>query len=247
MEPTDSQVIPQKQNPFIVPFSIVVAGLLIGAGIYMSGKNPESGRVAGNIENTDTIEEIAVNPVNAKDHILGNPNADVVIIEFSDTECPFCKTFHQTMKRIMNDYGKDGRVAWVYRHFPIDGLHKFARNEAHATECVAELGGNTKFWEFIDLIFAKTSSSDGLPPENLPKMAEEIGIDRKKFDECQTSNKYANIIIQDEQDAQRSGGRGTPHSVLVTRTGEKVAIKGAQPYDVMKSVIDAALSTMPAR
>jgi protein-disulfide isomerase len=200
--------------------------------------------VAGNVQDSKTIEEIAVNPVTADDHILGNPNADVIIIEFSDTECPFCKVFHQTMKRIMNDYGKDGRVAWVYRHFPIDGLHKLARSQAHATECVAELGGNEKFWEFTDLIYARTQSNDGLPLSELPKMAGEIGINVDKFNECQNSNKYANIIIQDEQDAQRSGGRGTPHSILITKTGEKIAIKGAQPYDVIKSIVDAALNSV---
>ena len=68
----------------------------------------------------------AVRPVNGEDHILGNPDAPVKLIEFSDFECPFCKRFHPTMKRLMDEYGEDGRVAWVYRHFPLDAIHSKA-------------------------------------------------------------------------------------------------------------------------
>src|SRR3546814_2871400 len=66
---------------------------------------------------------------------MGSPDASVKVIEFSDFECPFCKGFHRTMGQVMEEYGQDGKVAWVYRHFPIDSIHSKARKEAQASEC----------------------------------------------------------------------------------------------------------------
>jgi protein-disulfide isomerase len=89
-------------------------------------------------------------PVTAADHIRGDINAPVKIVEFSDIDCPFCKRFHSTMQEVMKTYGDSGKVAWVYRHFPLTQLHPDAANKAEASECVAELGGNDKFWAFVD-------------------------------------------------------------------------------------------------
>ena len=239
MEPT---LTPQpKNNPWIVPFSIIVAGALVGAGVYFSGTNPK--QIAGGEQTKQgSIETINLRPVSGDEHILGNPNAPVVIVEYSDTECPFCKQFHETMKRVMSEYGKDGKVAWVYRHMPIDGLHKKARKEAEASECARELGGNAKFWEYIDQIYARTNSNDSLDPAELPKIAKDIKLDQKKFNECLDSGRTAKIVSADVLDGTNAGVRGTPQSVLLTRSGEKVSIKGAQPFDVLKAVIDAALA-----
>lgn len=114
--------------------------------------------------------------INDGDHVLGNPNALVTIIEFSDTECPFCKKFHETMRKIIDEYGKDGKVKWVYRHFPLDQIHSKSRKEAEATECATEQGGNEKFWEFINKIYEITPSNNGLDPAELPKIAKSIGL-----------------------------------------------------------------------
>lgn len=228
----------EKQNPLIIPFSIIVAGALIGAGIYFSSKNPSSNK---QLTKSASVESITIEPITEQDHILGNPNASVFIVEFSDTECPFCKAFHTTMKRIMDEYGKDGKVAWVYRQFPIEALHPKAGKEAEATECVAELGGNTKFWQYLDKIFETTQSNDSLDPAQLPKLAVSVGIDEKKFNDCLSSGKYRAKVLNYIQDAVRSGAKGTPSSVLVTKNGDKALIEGAQPYEVLKSVIDASL------
>ena len=124
----------------------------------------------------------AVKPVNVKDHILGRADAQVKIVEFSDLECPFCKRVHPTLKRIMEEYGESGKVAWIYRHFPLDTLHKKARKEAQATECANELGGNKAFWAYTDKLFEITPSNDRLDLSLLPKIAEDIGVDRAAFE-----------------------------------------------------------------
>src|SRR3546814_15691189 len=93
---------------------------------------------------------------------MGSPDASVKVIEFSDFECPFCKGFHRTMGQVMEAYGQDGKVAWVYRHFPIDSIHSKARKEAQASECAAELGGNDAFWAYAETPFDVTPSNDRL-------------------------------------------------------------------------------------
>jgi protein-disulfide isomerase len=157
-----------KHNPWIIPVAIVLSGALVGSGIYMSKKNDTD--AVGNTQTAKTvIGDINISPVGPSDHILGNPNAPVKIVEYTDTECPFCEAFHETMQLVMGDYGKRGEVAWVVRHFPIDQLHKRAHKEAIATECANTLGGPSKFWEYLDTIFSRTQSNDTLDIAKLPR------------------------------------------------------------------------------
>jgi len=187
----------------------------------------------------------SVRPVNGEDHILGSPDAPVKLIEFSDFECPFCKRFHQVMKRIMDEYGEDGRVAWVYRHFPLDSIHSKARKEAQATECANELGGNNAFWAYSDALFEATPSNDRMDLALLPQIAEQIGLDKAKFEACLGGDlrggKYAAHIEADNQDAIASGGTGTPYSLVIAPNGKIFPVNGAQPYRAVKSIIDLAL------
>lgn len=187
----------------------------------------------------------AVKPIDGEDHILGNPDAPVKLVEFSDFECPFCKRFHVTMKRLMDEYGRDGNVAWVYRHFPIDSNHSKARKEAQAAECAGELGGNEAFWAYADRLFEVTPSNDRLDLTLLPRIAQDVGLDRAKFEVClegdSRGGKYAAHIEEDFQDASISGGNGTPYTVVIGPNGQSFPINGAQPYVAVKSIIDLAL------
>lgn len=230
---------PQNQS-LAVPVAIVIAGALIGFAIYMSGR-PVSAPVAAD-PSVPTATEVKMKPVSANDHIVGSPNADIIIVEYSDTGCPFCKRFHETLKQVMNTYGKEGKVAWVYRHFPIDSLHKNARKEAEATECAAELGGNSAFWKYIDRLYEITPSGDGLNPNQLPVIAEYAGLDRKAFESCLSSGRHAATVQAQYEDGLSAGARGTPYSVLVTKD-EKIPItQGALPYESLKTILDSILN-----
>ena len=179
----------EQKNNFIIPASIIIAGFLIAAGIYFAdkGKNSPATQNAPTVASTN----INVNPVSNKDHILGDPNAPIAIVEFSDTECPYCKMFETTMNTIMDTYGKAGQVAWVYRYFPLDALHSKSRNEAEAVECSNTLGGNTVFWKYLDEVYTTTNSNNSLDPAELPVIAKDVGLDVTKFNACLASNKYA--------------------------------------------------------
>lgn len=94
--------------------------------------------------------QVTLPPISANDHVLGNTNAPITIIEYSDLECPFCARFHTTQQTIMKEY--EGKIKWVHRHFPLD-FHPDAKPYAYAAECAAEIGGNDTFWKMIDYIF----------------------------------------------------------------------------------------------
>jgi protein-disulfide isomerase len=224
-----------QENKHLLPIAVVVAGALIAGAIYFGGSSPSGTETRGN-QNTDTVE---IEDVSSKDHIIGSPDAKVVIIEYSDTECPFCKIFHSTVSQVMDEY-KGQSVAWVYRHFPIEELHTRAPKEAEATECAAEQGGNNAFWSYLNKIFATTSSNDTLDPQELPRIAESIGLNVSAFNQCLESNKYADKIKKDVEAAYNAGAQGTPYTVVVSGK-KKSIIVGAQDYNTVKSVIDPLL------
>lgn len=230
-----------KSN-YSTPIAIVLAGLMIAGAMYFG----DSRKVVESLEQQKLpTQQVAsldqVRPISNEDHIRGNPNAEVVVVEYSDTECPFCGRFHDTMKQIMNEYGKDGKVAWVYRHSPIDQLHSKARTESVALECAGELGGNDKFWEYTDRLYKVTPANNGLDLAELPKIAEYVGLDAAKFNTCLTSGKYDAKIEGDMQNARATGGGGTPWSVVLTKKGEKSSLNGAYPYEAVKEIIDNLL------
>lgn len=225
-----------------VPIAIIIAGAIMGGALYYSNLKAKEHRAV--IETVQKVQEGSsgkMRPVTSEDHILGNPNAEIIIVEYSDTECPFCKQFHTTLRRVMDEYGKDGKVAWVYRHFPIDSLHSRARKEAEATECANELGGQAKFWEYINMLYDTTTSNNTLDPAELPKIAKKVGLDTAKFNSCLSSGKYADKVEKDYQDAIEVGGQGTPTSILITKDGTKTLLEGAQPYSYIKNILDAVL------
>lgn len=178
-------------------------------------------------------------PVTLRDHIRGNPEAPVKIVEFGDTECPLCKRFHPTLQRIVAEY--PGKVAWVFRHYPIDEIHPKARKEAEATECAAELGGNDKFWAYLDRLYEITPSNDRLDPAELPRIAAHVSLDRARFESCLQSGKHAQRVEEDVADALVAGATGTPYTVVIAPSGRLFAILGAQPYATVKLVVDIAL------
>ena len=224
---------------FAVPIAILIAGSLMAGALYIS--NIKSNSSAKNTTNTETSLG-KIRKITSNDHILGNPNAKLLIVEYSDTECPYCKMFHNTMHKIVSEYGSNGDVAWVYRHFPIDQLHPKSRKEAEATECANEIGGPAKFWEYINMVYEKTPANDGLDPAQLPIFARAIGINVDTFNSCLSSSKYAKKVEADYEDGIATGGVGTPHTILVSQDGTQTPLEGAYPYSQLKTIINTALN-----
>jgi len=238
MEGTNNTSVQQTAaNNFAIPFAIIVAGLAIAAAVYFGDNKKGVAAVAQGAPN----QEVTLDPVTNADHILGNPSAKVTIVEYSDTECPFCKVFHETMNRVMNEYGNGGQVAWVYRQFPIAGLHPKAHKESEATECANKLGGNTKFWEYLNKLIEITPSNNGLDAAKLPEIAKEVGLDVDAFNTCLTNGEMTKIVDAGIASAAKAGAQGTPYSLVVV--GGKIVgeINGAQSYETVKAQIDGLL------
>jgi protein-disulfide isomerase len=134
-----------------------------------------------------------------------------------------------------------GKVRWVYRHYPLDMLHKKARNEALASECAAAQLGNDGFWKFIDEVFKITPANDGLDPVKLPEIAEQIGADRAKFEACMTDGALLSKVQEDSADGNAVGIQGTPFVLILAPDGKQYAIPGALSYSAVSGVIDELL------
>jgi protein-disulfide isomerase len=184
-----------------------------------------------------------VRRVNAeRDHIFGNPDAVISIIEYSDFECPYCQAFHTTPKELVELYGD--RVNWVYRHYPLPFHNPVAQDAAEASECVTELGGNEAFWYFTDALYARGPVGDETQ-SRVDKMTlvQELDLDEEAFAECLDSNRYQARVEEDLREGAQIGINGTPGTVILNReSGEVRLISGAQPPRVLAAAIEEIIN-----
>lgn len=223
------------KSQYVLPITIVVAGALIAGAVFWVGKSNTTPNTNGTTSNARAYDP-------SVDHILGNPNAQVKVVEYADLECPFCKTFHTTMHQIMDFYGSSGKVAWVYRPFPLAQLHSKAPKEAEAAECAADQGGDTAFYKYIDAVYEIAPGENNLDLAQLPILAGKIGLNIDTFNQCLNSGKFTKKVADSYTEAIKAGGQGTPF-VLIMVGEEAVVLQGAQPYDSMRAAIDAVLGT----
>jgi len=231
-----------KQNSMAIPIAIVIGFGLIAGAIYFSGTGGKVMPAAPTPPGQETVQTNTgvMRPVDENDHILGNPNAPIMIVEYSDYDCPFCKNFHETMNQIMKNYGTDGKVAWVYRHFPLEQLHPSAPYIAQASECVAELGGNDAFWKFSDLVFGERGINERTNTTRLNEFAVSSGVSGNAFESCMTSAHTKQFVEEDFADGVSAGAKGTPHT-LVLVAGQRIVISGAQPYASVSQLLDTII------
>ncbi len=231
-----------QSNPFIIPGAILIGFGLIAAAIYFSGGGTTLAPTANQplAAAPEAVTE-AIRAVDENDHIRGNPNAPIVIVEYSDFDCPFCKNFHETMNSILTDYGATGQVAWVYRQFPIEQLHPNAPKIALASECVASIGGNDAFWKFSDLVFGERGVNEPTNMTQIANYAEQSGANKAEFEACLASDEMQSLVEEDFNDGVAAGIQGTPHSIVLVG-GQQGTISGAQPYEAVKQIVETLLS-----
>lgn len=217
----------------------------IEAGIkdYEAGKaqaqvdaRAEQQRLAS--EKAKNVRRVSAN----RDHIFGNSDAEVSLIEYSDFECPYCKRYHLTPKAAVEAYG--GRVNWVYRHFPLNFHNPGAQKQAEASECAGELGGNDSFWAYTDAIYERTKSNGkGFPLEGLVPLAEQLGLASEAFEDCLSSGKHAGRVREDLEEGASIGIAGTPGTIVLNnKTGNVRKVNGALPLARLKKEIDLLLN-----
>lgn len=181
----------------------------------------------------------ALVPVSDDDYIRGDKDATVVLVEYSDLECPFCARFHPTMQQVMDEYGDD--VAWVYRHYPLS-FHPNAQKAAEGAECVAAQLGNDGFWKYADALFEKNTTNGGtLTPANIGEAAAEAGANASTFQTCLDSGEMASVVSTEMAEGTTAGVNGTPGTFVVVDGVAVDFIGGALPIESVKSYVDKYL------
>ena len=246
-QPIQSSLANKTNVIFVV--LLAVAAFLLGSlwteVRYLKKTNSEKGSpTANNPSLANPPSAVAyedVKPISREDHIRDSRNAQILLVEYSDLECPFCKEFHPVILQAIKDY--QGQFALVFRHFPLDLKHPKARKEAEATECAGELGGEKGFWNMVDKIFEVTPSNNGLNLDDLPKLAGQIGLNQQSFKNCLDSGKFVKKVEDDYQSGIKAKVTGTPGDILInTKTKKIVTLPGYVSLEQLKQAIDSLLA-----
>lgn len=241
---------PTTSSPAI-PLAIIVGFAFIAIAVYFgSGREAAAPRTTETTNETvavDELENSTIRPVDETDYIYGNPNAPIMIVEYSDYECPFCKQFHQTMNQVMDQYGVSGRVAWTYRQFPIPQLHPNATEISEAALCVGDVAEpenkNQAFWEFSDIVFSERGLREYTNMTRLDTYAERAGVDVAAFRACRESDRMQPVLEAEMRDAFNAGIRSTPYSVIMFGN-ETDVIDSAADFSTMNRIIQALLDQL---
>ena len=212
-----------------------IFGVLFVVSLFTNGFGiGDSGSTGAVVAPSAQIPSAPTGPVDVKyDNaaVKGEENAEIVIVEFSDFQCPFCERFYtETLPQIEENYIKTGKAKLAYRHLPLVNLHPQAFKAAEASECANEQG---KFWEYHDKIFENQAL---LSDTIFSTWAGELGLDIEKFDECLSSGKYQDKVSKDMSDADSYGASGTPTFFVNGRI-----LVGAQPFSAFQQAIEVEL------
>lgn len=221
-----------KKYPLQTLIVVALGSLFVGfiAGMWIGGQTPTQAPVAADespsLNGAITRYEVSQDD----DPALGPVDAPVVIIEFSDYQCPYCKRWHdEVFGRLLSEYGDV--VRFVYRDFPLGSIHPFAAGAAEAANCAGE---QDAYWEYHNALFSDTY---GMDRDALLQYANDLGLDAAAFRECLDSRRYRDEVQADYEAALQLGINSTPTFFINGRP-----VIGAQPYEVFARIIEEELA-----
>ena len=219
--------------------SIIIAGVIIAGAIIFANQHPAAAPAAAAAAAPGAAATANVPGPSAADHIIGSPTAPIVLVEYSDFQCPYCQMIYPSIKQIVD--GSNGSIAWVMREFPLYQIHPNAMPAANAAECIAAQLGSTGFWKFADDDFANQAN---IGTAFFTAEAQKLGVNMTLYNSCVSNSTYLSKIEQETKDAEASGGNGTPYTVVInTKTGKQYPISGALPVAQIQAVIKQAQSS----
>lgn len=227
---------------------LILAGILMGASyifgsmrqeIKMLRETVSNNVIPANPGNEDvnaipviTYEDVA--PIDDEDHIYGNKDAKLALVEYSDFECPYCKTFHPTAKQIVDE--SNGEIKWIYRHLPLRGIHPNALISAVGSECVSNMLGEDAFWTYSTALMG----AESLNKQVIIDEAIALGADETEFTSCLEDTSIVSSIEAGEAEAQTTGIRGTPGNILINLDkGTAQILPGAIPLANLKEAFES--------
>ncbi len=251
------------KNTTILPASLILSSIILATSIIyhsntLSGKNISLDSFKKSPTSDVNVVEPGAQPSDPTqdskgvtsvddDPVLGDNDAPVTIVEFSDYECPFCKRhFDQTLPQIISTYIDTGKVKLVFRDLPLSFHDPMATKEAVAANCAREQGGDEKYFEFHDEIFKRTiSNGNGLDDAKIQTIANDLGLNKSNFDTCLSNPAMEEEVKEDFTDAGQAGASGTPTFIIgkSTSNGEVTGdlVVGAQPFATFQAIIDPLL------
>lgn len=234
-----------KEDPWKMA-TLLLAGLFIGIvvtqGYHLVESRVSDGDTKMIVDQRDqdqTVKPVVEQIVDVDiddDPILGDSDAPVTIVEFSDFQCPYCQRFYQnTMPQLISEYVDTGKVKIVYRDFPL-GAHPQAPAAAQASECADD---QDSYWDMHDMLFAKMSEWSGSPTaiDSFKAYASDLGLNTAKFNDCLDTEQYATEITDDLNAGRQAGVSGTPTFFI---NGRKLV--GAQPFSAFQTIIEEELA-----
>jgi protein-disulfide isomerase len=237
--------------------TVIIGSVLISGAILYDKLNYTNESIIGE-DNQRQVVEQQDQPKNQNkpslakvsiddDAVLGNENAVLTMIEFSDFQCPYCRKFAiDTLPQIKKEYINTGKVKFVYRDFPLS-FHPGAQPAGEGAECAKEQG---KFQEMHDKIFDEQQKQGQgtvqFGVDEIKKWASQIGLSVSKFNQCIESGKYKEEVKKDIADGQAVGVRGTPAFFIGESTESGIIegefVSGARPFSAFKEIIDRLLN-----
>lgn len=218
-----------------IPVAIIIAGLIIGVAIYFRPASSPSQQQASPSQTKETKVKASAEAENLlkvgpNDYVLGNPKADITIVEFGDFQCPFCRRFFSTTeKELIEKYLKTGKAKFIWRDFAFLGQESL--DAAQASRCAGEQG---KFWEYHNYLFEKQNGENrgAFSVPNLKQFAGELGLNTAEFSTCLDSRKYLTAVEKETSLAKELGVNGTPTTFI---NGKMIV--GALPFSSFESAI----------
>ncbi len=219
----------------IIIAACILAGSHIAYGFIIrdSGTKTESSLFTGK-------------PIDDKDFIEGNVDSNVMIVEYSDPECPYCVTLHPTLKQIRTDYAE--KIGFVYRHFPLTQIHPNAFDESKAIACAGAINGTKGFYAYIDALYGYKLSNQTtqLPATGIADLAKNGGLNPSTFAACMQAEDTALTVDTSVNDGVQAGVEGTPSSFILVKTKKGLEVvamlDGARPYEYIQAAVEEALS-----
>jgi len=237
---------------------LIIAFILgfLGGSLWRENQMLKSGgtNIAAAAKDSNTADAAALKKLESvpafdakTDHFRGNAKAKVVMIEYSDYECPYCNKFHPTMVDLMKKYEKD--IVWVYRHLPLS-FHPNAQTLAEASECVATYGSNEAFWKFSDKVYEKMADGSiygndtenkKVSEETILALANEAGANRNQVKTCLDNAEMKQTVKDDQAGGAKAGVTGTPGTIIISKKGGFELVPGALSLEKIEGMLEKHL------
>ena len=223
-----------NQNNLRVPIALIVAALVLSGALFLSYSKANNKQ--SNEEETKLLQKVETLLVS--DHFLGNPKAEIILVEYSGYDCSFCAGYFINMKKIMEEFGKTGKILWIHRHMPFDQIYSRATEKAIMAECAGTTGGEEIFWLASEKLYEATTSKKDLTPSDLRVL---LGLNKSLYDECLLKESVREKVRREYDEAYNAGVRGIPFTVVI-KGEERYGIAESLPYFELRTLVESLLN-----